>query len=79
MPIPCSKTSKGATLPRGGFSSRLITDLCQMDHKTALPHSLWASSSPLLLTHTFEMHREGCHASHLLAFQMPQIKENMND
>ena len=38
MPIPCSKTSKGATLPRGGFSSRLITDLCQMDHKTTLPH-----------------------------------------
>lgn len=77
MSIPFSETSNGATLPRGGFSSRRITDLCQMDYKTTLPHSLQAS--PLLLTHTFEMHREGCHASHLLAFQMPQIKENMND
>jgi hypothetical protein len=32
-----------------------------------------------VVTHASEMHREVCHPSHLLAFQMSQIKENMND
>lgn len=72
MSIPFSETSNGATLPRGGFSSRQITDLCQMDYKTTLPHSLQAS--PLLLTHTFEMHREGCLPVTYLHFKCPRLK-----
>lgn len=68
------KTSKGATLPRGGFSSRLITDLCQMDHKTTSPHSLWASFSPLLLTNTFEMHKRADTPVTFLLFTYPRLK-----
>lgn len=58
----------------------------QADHRP-LPDGSWNHISTFLagfllskaVPHAFELHREGCHASHLLTFQMPQIKENIND
>lgn len=74
MSIPCSKTSSGATLPGGWFSNRLITDLCQMDHKTTLPHSLLASSFPMLwLTHLKCTGRAATPVTYL-HFKCPRLK-----
>lgn len=58
----------------------------QPDHRP-LPDGSWNHITTFLagfllskaVTHTFELHREGRHTSHLLTFQMPQIKENIND
>lgn len=58
----------------------------QADHRP-LPDGSWNHITTFLagfllskaVPHAFELHREGCHTSHLLTFQMPQIKENIND